>query len=41
MLTIKIANIPIGLDIRYEHTENYVKEFICNDEPEFVVSSTD
>ena len=41
MITIKIADIPIALDARYDYTVDYVKEFICDDEPEFTVSATD
>lgn len=41
MVTIKIADIPIGLDARYEYTEKYVSEFITDDKPLFTVSATD
>ena len=41
MVTIKIAGIPIGIDARFEYTEKYVSEFVCDEEPLFTVSSTD
>lgn len=41
MTTIKIAGIPIGIDARYEYTENYVAEFVTDDTPLFTVSATD
>lgn len=41
MITIKIADIPVALDARYDYTVDYVKEFVCDDEPEFTVSATD
>lgn len=41
MITIKIADITIGLDNRYEYTERYVKEFICDGAPEFTVSASE
>jgi hypothetical protein len=41
MRVIKIAGIPIGIDARYEYTENYVSEFLCDDAPLFTVSATD
>ena len=41
MVTIKIAGIPIGIDARFEYTEKYVSEFVCDETPLFTVSSTD
>ena len=41
MVTIKIAGIPIGIDARFEYTEKYVSEFICDEAPLFTVSATD
>lgn len=41
MVTIKIADIPIGLDTRYDYTEKYVSEFVTDDPPLFTVSATD
>lgn len=41
MITIKIADIPIGLDARFEYTEKYVSEFVTDDKPLFTVSATD
>lgn len=41
MTTIKIAGIPVGIDARFEYTEKYVSEFVCDEEPVFTVSATD
>ena len=41
MVTIKIADIPIGLDARYDYTEQYVSEFLSDETPLFTVSATD
>ncbi len=41
MTTIKIAGIPIGIDARFEYTEKYVSEFVCDEAPLFTVSATD
>ena len=40
MVTVKIAGIPIGLDFKYEYTNRYVKDYITDQAPEFVVSAT-
>ena len=41
MITIKIADIPIGLDCRFEYTERVVDAFKTSDEPLFTVSASD
>lgn len=41
MITIKIADLPIGLDNRFEYTERYVREFVTDEEPIFTVNATD
>ncbi len=41
MITIKIAGIPIGIDARFEYTEKYVSEFVCDEAPLFTVSASD
>lgn len=41
MITIKIAGIPIGIEARFEYTEKYMSEFVCDDEPLFTVSVSD
>ncbi len=41
MLTIKIAGIPIGLDIRFDYTKDYVKDYVVSEEPWFTVSASD
>ncbi|MBQ4071005.1 MAG: hypothetical protein IJD51_01140 [Clostridia bacterium] len=41
MIKIKIANIPIGLEPRFDYTRNYVKDYLTDEEPEFVVSASD
>ena len=41
MTVIKIADIPIGLECRFEYTEKYVKDYVTNDTPLFTVSASD
>ena len=41
MLVIKIADIAIGLDNRFEFIERFVKDYLTTEEPQFTVSATD
>ena len=41
MITIKIADIPIALDNRFELIETVAADYICDDAPLFTVSVTD
>lgn len=41
MIRIKIADLVVGLDNRYEYTENLCREFLCDEEPLFTVSASD
>lgn len=41
MLVIKIADIAIGLDNRFEFIEKFVSGYLSDEEPEFIVSVTD
>ncbi|MBQ8689702.1 MAG: hypothetical protein IJ515_04990 [Clostridia bacterium] len=41
MITIKIADIPIGLDCRFEYTEKVVAAFKTDEPPLFTVSASD
>lgn len=41
MIRIKIANIPIGIDNRYDYIEALCTDYLTDDEPTFTVSATD
>lgn len=41
MITIKIADIPIGLECRYDYTVKYVKDYLTDEQPYFTVSASD
>lgn len=41
MITVKIADIPIGIDNRYEHIESISRDYITDETPAFTVSVTD
>ncbi len=41
MLTIKIANIAIGLDNRYEFIEKFAADYVTDEAAEFTVCATD
>ena len=41
MITIRIAELNIGIKYRYEFTRSYVKEYITDAEPDFIVEATD
>ena len=41
MLVIKIADIAIGLDNRYEFIEKFAVDYLSDEQPEFIVSATD
>ena len=41
MITIRIAELNIGLDNRYEYTEKFVREYVTELPPDFVVSATE
>lgn len=38
MITVKIANLPIGIDNRYEHVAIQAREYLTDQEPLFSVS---
>ena len=41
MITIKIAEIAIGIDNRYENIAYFAKDYLTEEKPEFTVSVTD
>ena len=41
MLVIKIADIAIGLDNRYEFIEKFAADYLSDEQPEFTVCATD
>ena len=41
MTVIKIADIPIGLECRFEYTKKFVKDFVTDSAPLFTVSASD
>lgn len=41
MITVKIADIPVGIDNRYEYIEAIAKDYTTSDTPAFTVSATD
>ena len=41
MVTISIAGISIGLDNRFDYTAEYVKDYVVDCAPQFIVSATD
>ena len=41
MITIRIANLNIGIKYRYEFTKSYVSGYATDKEPDFVVEATD
>ena len=41
MLTVKIADIPIGIDNRYSHIESLARDYLTELAPEFTVSATE
>ena len=41
MIRIKIADIPIGLDNRYDYIEQLSRDYLTDDEPELIVSASD
>ena len=41
MITIRIAELNIGIKYRYEFTRSYVSEYITDGEPDFIVEATD
>lgn len=41
MLTIKIADIPIGIDNRYEFLTRFCKDYLTDEPPLFTVTPTD
>lgn len=41
MLTVKIANIPIGIDNRYEYIERISKDYLTDEPAMFLVSADD
>lgn len=41
MITIKIADIPVGLDYRFDYTKAYVAAYITDEPPLFTVSASD
>lgn len=41
MITIRIADLNIGIKYRYEFTRAYVSEYITDGEPDFTVEATD
>ena len=40
MLTIKVADIPIGIDNKYRHIEWLAKDYLTDEEPHFTVSAS-
>ena len=40
MITIKVADIPIGIDNRFRHIEWLAQDYLTDDEPHFTVSAT-
>lgn len=41
MITVKIADIPIGIDNRYDYIERISQDYLTDDEPLFAVFATD
>lgn len=41
MITIRIANLNIGIKYRYEFTKSYVSGYVTDKEPDFIVEATD
>ena len=41
MITIKIAQIPIGIDNKYDYIESLAAEYLTDEEPIFTVSTTE
>jgi hypothetical protein len=41
LITIKIAEIAIGIDNRYENIVHFAKDYLSDEKPEFTVSVTD
>lgn len=41
MFTVKIADLPIGIDARYQYVEEISKDYLTEDEPLFVLSASD
>lgn len=41
MVTIRIAELNIALQNKYEYTKEYVKDYITDGEPDFTVSATE
>lgn len=41
MFTIKIADIPVGVNNRFRETEEYCQDFIVDEEPIFIVPAED
>ena len=40
MLTIKVAEIPVGIDNRFRHIEWLSRDYLTDEEPHFTVSAT-
>ena len=41
MITVKIADIPFGIENRYEYIETIAKDYVTSDTPVLTVSATD
>lgn len=41
MITIKIAELPIGIDNKYDYIKNLAAEYLTDEEPLFTVSATE
>ena len=41
MITVKIADLPIGIDNRYAHVAHLAKDYLTDEEPLFTVCATD
>ena len=41
MITIKIAQLPIGIDNKYDYIKNLASEYLTDEEPLFTVSATE
>ena len=41
MITVRLAELNIGIKYRYEFTKEYVSEYIVEGDPDFIVEATD
>lgn len=41
MITVKIADVAVGLEFRYETNRKFFKDYLCDGEPQFIAACSD